>query len=225
MAGKHINQSWFKKYMSKESLPKLESLIGSAEKSSSGEVVICLAKSSGNYSYFILLPFILLFFLLYFLINLLSQYYSIFLPYNKSLIFFSFVALILGIGFLLFRKSSFITKYFVPYSVKFNNVFLQAKSEYYQLGVDRTQNKTGVLIYISFLEKEVVVLADEGISKLVAENYWDDIVQIVSSSLKSYQLELGLEMAVERCGELFSEKFNIDMPKVNELSNFIVIRD
>jgi putative membrane protein len=84
--------------------------------------------------------------------------------------------------------------------------------------VFNTRQRTGIMIFISFFEHEVIVLADTGISKVVDQKVWDDVVLQIIEHVKKKNLVAGLEAAIQRCGALLLEKgFAITSDDVNEL--------
>ena len=79
----------------------------------------------------------------------------------------------------------------------------------YQAFVDEevfeTKARTGILIFISLLERQVVVLGDSGINQKVTLKTWDDIVQKIINGIKSGQPAAGIISAVTQCGLLLKE--------------------
>ena len=74
------------------------------------------------------------------------------------------------------------------------------------------------MIFISFFEKEVIVMADRGISKVVDQKEWDKMVKNIIENIKSGQVMDGIEAAILRCGEILFEKGFLKTPDdINEL--------
>ena len=89
-------------------------------------------------------------------------------------------------------------------------------------GLHETRDKTGILILISLFERRVQVLADSGINEKVPQNTWDELVEIITSGLKSDKTCEAVCQAVERCGELLQQHFPRKADDTNELPNLIV---
>lgn len=68
--------------------------------------------------------------------------------------------------------------------------------------VFRTRDRTGILIFVSLFERRVMVLADEGIHRLVPEQAWNGLVADLVAAIRRGEASAGLVGAVERCGEL-----------------------
>ncbi len=85
-----------------------------------------------------------------------------------------------------------------------------------------TRDRTGILILISLFERRVQVLADSGINTKVAEQTWDEIVEVITTGLKTGDACSAICQAVTRCGELLTEHFPIKDDDTNELPNLII---
>lgn len=91
------------------------------------------------------------------------------------------------------------------------NVFLEEE-------IFNTRHRTGIMIFISLFEHEVIVMADRGISKVVEQNEWDKIVGELVSKIRSGKFIEGMEAGVKRCGEILLEKgFHKTADDINEL--------
>ncbi len=98
----------------------------------------------------------------------------------------------------------------------------KALVSFVEQGLHETRDKTGILILISLFEHRVQVLADSGINAKVPEHTWEEIVEIVTTGLKSNDASAAVCKAVERCGELLQEHFPIKDDDTNELPNLII---
>jgi putative membrane protein len=86
--------------------------------------------------------------------------------------------------------------------------------------VFNTRQRTGILIFVSFFEREVIVIADKGISKVVDQKDWDGIVRFIIEHIRRGKIVDGIEGAIKRCGELLLEKgFVIAPDDINELGD------
>jgi putative membrane protein len=103
-------------------------------------------------------------------------------------------------------------------------VSMRALNEFYQLGMTKTRDQTGILIYLSMMEHQVVVLADEGISSKLPPETWQGVVDLVLQGKKDKDLESGIIAAIARCGEILSSQFPIKDDDTNELSNHLIIK-
>jgi putative membrane protein len=68
--------------------------------------------------------------------------------------------------------------------------------------VATTRDRTGVLVFISFFEREVVVLPDIGVEAKAPESAWAGVVDRVVAGMVSGRPVDGVVEAVRACGEL-----------------------
>ncbi len=74
------------------------------------------------------------------------------------------------------------------------------------------------MIFVSFFEHEVIVMADRGISKVVEQKQWDSLVADIVKEIRAKRIVEGLEAGIRQCGELLLEKgFRKTDDDVNEL--------
>jgi putative membrane protein len=94
----------------------------------------------------------------------------------------------------------------------------RAENAFLEEEVFNTRHRTGIMIFISFFEHEVIVMADRGISKVVDQKEWDKIVTALVVNIRDGKLIDGIEAGIKRCGEILLEKgFHKTADDVNEL--------
>jgi uncharacterized membrane protein len=99
----------------------------------------------------------------------------------------------------------------------------RAKEVFYDLKMDKTENRNAVLIYLATKHREISVFADEGIYAACGNNYWDDVVRIMINTFTKDKVAEGLKVAVHAIGEALKEKFPyLDKIDKNELPDEIV---
>lgn len=92
---------------------------------------------------------------------------------------------------------------------------------FHDLGMDQTQQKNGVLIYIATEDHKAAVYAGKGIHKEVEEGFWDDILDLLIRHFKKNAYEEGIEKAVEKVGKKLKELFPYQKGDIDELTNDI----
>src|SRR5262249_17843272 len=83
----------------------------------------------------------------------------------------------------------------------------QALQESHRAGLHRTRHATGVLLFVSLLERRVIVLGDEGIHARVGEQHWTATTQAVLDGIRAGSLRVGLIAGIARCGAVLAEHF------------------
>ncbi len=116
-------------------------------------------------------------------------------------------------------------------SIKEHRSFLQKKKslrilteeEFLKLGIDKTRDKTGIIIFILLEAREFYILADEGINEKVAEKTWDKIKDEMQEHFIQGKFSEGIIYGVERVGKILSEHFPIKPDDTNEISDRVVL--
>lgn len=92
--------------------------------------------------------------------------------------------------------------------------------------VFETEERVGILIFVSRLEHMVLVVGDEGISKKVDQSDWQHIVDDVISGIKTRTIGKGLVKAIGQCKDLLlSHGFVRKSTDTNELDDGLRIED
>ena len=100
----------------------------------------------------------------------------------------------------------------------------QAFQEFYGLGLHNTQGKTGVLIFVSLLEKRVIVLGDTGINEKVAPELWQDVDRAILAGIVGGSLSQGLIDGIRASGKVLAEHFPVTDDDWNEIPDRLVVR-
>jgi putative membrane protein len=97
-----------------------------------------------------------------------------------------------------------------------------AVTHFFNHGLYRTRDKTGVLVLISVFERRVWVLADQGIDAKVPQGQWEDIVKMITDGIKQERAAEAICAAVEKMGDLLKAHFPIKAGDTDELKNVII---
>jgi len=101
------------------------------------------------------------------------------------------------------------------------NVLDRAAFLFKQLGMNKTDLRNGVLIYLSIKNKQFAIIGDKGIHRVVPENFWDHIKEAVIRDFKEGRFKEGLIAAISETGEHLKKHFPYHKDDVNELSDEI----
>lgn len=94
-----------------------------------------------------------------------------------------------------------------------------AKEEFYKLGMDKTVDKTGILIFILLKEKKFHILADAGINEKVNQSAWDKIRDEMTAYFQEGKFTRGITETIEKAGKILGGHFPIKAGDTNELTN------
>ncbi len=103
------------------------------------------------------------------------------------------------------------------------DVFQRALEVFFKIGMHKTAQRNGVLIYFATGERKFAIIGDEGINKVVPENFWQDVVELMREHFRQGKFCEGVCRAIERIGEKLKAFFPYQSDDVNELSDDISI--
>jgi len=128
------------------------------------------------------------------------------------------------LGWLTVRLCAPVRARLVPAARALSVTAEQAVQEFHRLGLSATADRTGVLIFVSLLERRVVVLGDEGIDARVEENAWTGTTEAILAGIRAGSLREGLTAGVRRAGELLAQHVPRRDADRNELADHVVVR-
>ena len=105
----------------------------------------------------------------------------------------------------------------VPRRARHDRAHAEAMRQFLAQGIDKTENRTGVLIFVSAAEQYVEVVADKGINEKVAPEVWDDVVGTLVGAIKAGRPADGFVAAVGQCGAVLAAHFPPGALLQNEL--------
>ena len=100
----------------------------------------------------------------------------------------------------------------------------QAFQEFYANGLHRTEAATGVLLFVSLLERRVVILADEGIDAQVDADFWAGTDDVILEHIRRGSLRDGLVAGIHRTGERLAKLFPWEQGDRNEIPDRVIVR-
>jgi uncharacterized membrane protein len=90
-----------------------------------------------------------------------------------------------------------------------------------KLGMKNTDQRNGVLIYLSINHRKFAIIGDSGINAKVPENFWDSIKDNMLIKFRNAEFVQGLIDAITQTGEQLKKFFPHQSDDVDELSNDI----
>jgi len=90
-----------------------------------------------------------------------------------------------------------------------------------KLGMEKTANRNGVLIYLAVKNRKFAIIGDEGIHKVVSDNYWDKIKNRMLDQFRENHFTEGLVEAITETGKQLKKFFPHQADDKNELSDDI----
>ena len=96
-----------------------------------------------------------------------------------------------------------------------------ARREFVDLGMMKTRDRTGVLIFLLLEERQFCILADEGIHALVGQDPWTHIAAEMGRSFKEASFVEGVQYAVREVGKILQTHVPRRKDDTNELSDTV----
>ncbi|CAH1001226.1 hypothetical protein LEM8419_02125 [Neolewinella maritima] len=90
-----------------------------------------------------------------------------------------------------------------------------------ELGMQKTQDRNGVLILLAVDRREFAIIGDEGINKVVPEDFWDTERDLMQQHFKRGEFATGIEKAIQQIGVKLRQYFPYQTDDVNELPDEI----
>ena len=218
MAGREI--------LGPEEIERIAQAVATAEEKSGGEIVTAVIAESDDYGFrelffALIIGFLMLNLVTFFLPpleNLLSARFwgaqSGIIPYLPGM-----AGLVAGGAAYFLAQLPAVDRLIIPRSVMEEAVRRRANRHFMESGAYDTLDQTGVLIFVSILEKRVELIADRGINAQVGADTWNEIVASLSAGIARGECADSIVKAVEACGDILSQHIERRQNDTNELDD------
>ena len=106
---------------------------------------------------------------------------------------------------------------------RYFNVQTQASMQFLLHKTNHTEAETGVMIYVSILERIVSIIGDDAISDKITESQWSEARDVIIMKIKQDNLVSGVKQGIEKVGALLEEHFPAKAGDKDEVSNKVII--
>lgn len=207
---------------------KISEAVKKAESTTSGEIATAFIRESYDYAIYelifaVITGFVYFVVMLLFVPQIKAWLQSMFWDYSSAhlVAFYGFSTFVAGTIFYFLANISSIDRLIVPNKKLHKKVYERALLHFMESGISYTRDRTGILIFISLLERRVVLLADSGINAKIEQSRWQNIVDHIINGIKSGNFTDNLVKSILDCGEILTEHFPIKADDTNELANDI----
>lgn len=208
--------NWASRILSPQSFEEIEKTISLAEKGTRGEIIPMVVRRSstiGHVQPLLFMSLVSLFLALSLMIEDMGFEWDVVV-----------VMILWGVSYGL-SKFDLVQRFLTADVDEALQVNLRAEVEFYEAGLNKTEGGTGVLIFLSLMERRVVVLADPSIDEKVKPETWKEISDLIIHGMKKKNLQEGLQDAVLKCGVILKEHFPANGNNPNEIRNHLIVRD
>lgn len=208
-----------------QDLDRIKAAVKQAEEKISGEIVPVFVERCGFYTIANYRGAMVTATLTFFSIIIIDRYvpsYSVVDP------LFIFLVVVLGglLGAIATNSIDLLKRVMLSQSHMDQGTRKRAENAFLEEEVFNTRHRTGIMIFVSFFEHEVIVMADRGISKVVEQKEWDILVRNIIDKIRMGKVTDGMEAAILRCGEILLEKgFVKTHDDINELRDDLRMED
>jgi putative membrane protein len=213
--------AWVQKHCTQTEIDKIKAAVAAAETRTAGEIVPMVVSRSSHTAHVPLSAMTLLA-VVFLSVALFLSRSEWFWVNDLWLVIGSVISL--GLGWWIARFDQ-VQRWFVPLDDQLHQVERRAELEFYEAGLERTKGGTGILLFVSLLERRAVVLADIGISGKLPPETWDGIVKQLIDGIKEGSMGQGFATAIHSCADILEQHFPIQPDDTNELKNHLIIKD
>lgn len=214
-----------KKFLSEDEIVKITNAVVKAEQGTRGEIVPMIVGRSSTIGH---LPVYIAFMLFSIILVLLIESPSPHLSHYLSLWYGLPVVGLFGVcwvcGYIL-SPIQIIQRWLIPNQDEESQVWNRARSEWAYNKLQKTTERTGILLFVSMMERKAVILADEGIAKHYPEKTWQDVIDLLTRHLKKGEWVEGFETSIDRCGEILKTHLPATENNINEISDRVIVKD
>lgn len=204
------------KQINEQARLNIRKAIRDIEKNTDGEIVCIITKQSGRYLLYPILIAALLALILP-VLNTASVYWGD----GSDVITFSLQSIAFLVFVILFTMTG-LRYTLTPRAVMIDRCRRHALEQFFSQNLHETLNRTGIMLFVSFDEKYVDIIADKGINDKVEETDWQSIINEFVKDVKSNDIERAFVGAINSSGGMLTEHFPCKEKNPNELSNHLI---
>jgi putative membrane protein len=204
-----------KDFFGKAEKEKIRQAVAEAEKSTTGEIAVMVADASDPYRDAEILGALLMSGLISVVLSLALQHITIW--FYIPAVFVLFFPL-----WYLFKRMPHLKLALVSHHRADGAVRDRAILSFFEKGLHRTRNETGILIFISLLERRVWILGDKGINEKIEPDFWGSLVMGLTNGIRDGRAPTALCTIIAKCGDELARHFPGTADDTNELPDDVI---
>ena len=128
----------------------------------------------------------------------------------------------LAASLVMFQLRPALRMIFVPRSVAYRRASANAVKQFLAHGIHTTQDRSGILLFVSLSERYAEVVADEGIDEFVDQSIWNEMVEHLVEHAARGEAAEGFIQVVGKAGAVLAPHFPPIPEGRNELDDRLV---
>ncbi len=193
------------RFFSQDDLDRIAAAVKEAETRTAGEIVPFVVGRSDLYEEAVWRGAFLLSFATLFVFVFFRNFTDVWMPVT-----FSEAAMITllagGVGAALVAFVPALKRLMAGKSLMDQRIADRAAHAFISEEVFNTRDRSGIMIFLSLLERRVQVVGDSGINAKVDQEEWNDVVKRIVQGMKNGKPADGLIDAIKKCGELLEKR-------------------
>jgi len=202
-------------FLSQQDQDSIRDAIETQEKRTLAEMVTVITDASDSYRYIPVLWASIISMLVPGIIYIAGGWTDFSSLYTLQVLLFLALAI-------LFRLTA-IKHYLIPKTIKRQRAARMARQQFFSQQLHNTEQRLGVLLFVSVAEHYVEILADTGASEKITDQQWQHIVGEFTRQVSTGHVTQGFLDAISKCGDLLAEAAPQDASPIDALPNNLVI--
>lgn len=198
------------KFFTADEQSRISKAVHAAEKDTSGEIATMVVNASDSYREAGLLGS-------FFFAGLLSLVISVLIHHVTIWTYIPMVLILFFPCYLILAIAPRLKLMFIGRGRTVEAVSERAIRAFYEKGLHRTKDETGILIFISLLERKVWILGDRGINAKIPPESWQSFVGQLAAGIRSGRACEALCATIGDCGAELARHFPRKTDDANEL--------
>jgi putative membrane protein len=129
------------------------------------------------------------------------------------------------VGAYLGSKLDWVRQLFTPQKQMRKEVSDRARQAFFDQRVHHTSSESGILIYVSLLERTAVIIGDRQVMETLGQPFLDELCKLLIDDLHRGSIADALCHVIHEAGERLSMPFPRHSNDINELQNTLILMD
>ncbi len=200
---------------------RIAQAITKAEASTSGEIVVVVARRSDDYRFIALMWAALLALALPLVLIYLPRLTGWRLAFSGPELLYA-IQLVWFLVLTALFQLPMVRYALVPRRIKQLRTKRAAMEHFITQDLHTTRKRTGVLIYVSLAERQAEIIADDGIAKKLDQSVWQQAVDALTKEMSQGNPADGFINAIEQCGAAMASHYPPGACEPNERPNHLI---